>query len=86
MAVLSPVRNGVWLPFKKTCVTEDVPGANGAPLKSVTSSRPPAYAMPVGTASSKGPPTAGNSGFGMSENSVSFQNAPVGMSICQTAF
>jgi hypothetical protein len=62
----SPLTHGDWTPVDGSiCTTADVPGANGTPRNSVTSSSPSAYPIPVGTASTTGPPTAGKSGFGI---------------------
>jgi len=58
------------------------------PLKSVTKRWSSENAMPVGTASSVGPPagTIPKSGFGIFGNVTSVENEPVRRSICQTLF
>src|SRR5215471_16676662 len=77
-AVLRPVIKGVSLPIVGSiCSTDDVPGGNGKPLKSVTRRLSLETAIPVGTASSVGPPTLGKAGFGMPGNDTSSANAPV---------
>src|SRR5262245_42477576 len=69
MAVLRPAIDSVSLPVVGSiCSTDDVPGGNGKPLKSVTRRSSLEAAIPVGTASSVGPPTLGKAGFGMLGN------------------
>ncbi len=85
IAVLSPVMNAVSLPVNGSiCSTVEVPGANGKPLKSVTRSWSLKDTIPVGTASSNGPPTPGKAGFGIFGKAASVENVPVGISTCRS--
>ena len=80
IAAFNPSMSAVRLPVDgSTCSTLEVPAGNGKPRNSVTSSWPACVRMPVGTASTSGPPIVGNAGFGTGGNSTSGEDRPVGM-------
>ena len=81
IAVFNPSMNAVRLPVTGSiCSTLEVPAGNGKPRNSVTRSWPACVVMPVGTASTTGPPIVGNTGFATVGNSASVEDAPFGTS------
>src|SRR5262245_11163676 len=79
--------NGVCTPVSgSTERTRDTPAGNGKPLKSETNNWWSEWWIPVGTASSVGPPKVGKSGFGILAKVVSVENAPDGISTLHIEF